>query len=280
MEYTGGMADERKLSGKVAIVTGSSSGIGRAIAERLGGLGAEVYLSGRNDAALAASKARIEAAGGAAHADVLDVRDTEALAAYISDAAAASGGLHIMVNNAGLGHPGGIVDGDPEQWREMFDVNVLALAVGCQAAVRAMRETGSEGHIVNISSTAALNRDSGMYGATKYAVNCINSSLRSELQDDPIRAVSIMPGVFGTNFVRNFDRELVETVAAAAGLTDVEIDAEGRLDDASIEQVQRAMSPVMGDVARIADAVEYVVTQPIDIHVEEIVLRPPKQLEF
>lgn len=268
------------MNGKTAIVTGSSSGIGRAIAERLGTLGAEVYLSGRNRAPLEASRATIEAAGGRAHVDEFDVRDLDALAAYVSRAAEASGGLHVMVNNAGLGHPGGIVDGDPEQWREMFDVNVLALAVGCQAAVRAMRSTGSEGHIVNISSAATLHRDSGLYGATKYAVNCINSTLRDELQDDTIRAVSIMPGVFSTNFIRNFDRDMVAGLAASVGVTDVTFDDDGRVDDASLAAVQTVMSSLIADVARIADVVEFIVSQPIDIHIEEIVLRPPKQLDL
>ena len=76
------------------------------------------------------------------------------------------------------------LDGDPETWKGMLDVNVLALAVGSQAAVKAMRATNSEGHIINISSIAAIRRDSGVYGATKHAVNCINASLRGELEDD------------------------------------------------------------------------------------------------
>lgn len=266
------------LSGKVAIVTGSSSGIGQVVAERLGSRGAEVYLSGRTRAPMEESKRRIEAAGGRAHVDVLDVRDLSALQDYVTGAADASGGLHVMVNNAGLGHPGGIVDGDIEQWREMFDVNVLALAAGCQAAARAMRATGSEGHIINISSTATLRRDSGMYGATKYAVNCINSTLREELQDEPIRPVAIMPGVFSTNFPRHYDRGFMTQVLAGAGI-DAEPDVDGKLAPEVQAELQRRMASMVGDVERIADVVEFVVTQPIDIHVEEIVLRPPKSLD-
>jgi len=268
---------EPKLAGKVAIVTGSSSGIGRAIAERLGTLGAEVYLSGRTRAPMDELKADIEAAGGRAHVDVLDVRDLERLQSYIARAAEQSGGLNIMVNNAGLGYPDDILDGNIDEWREMFDVNVLALAAGCQAAVRAMRATSSEGHIVNISSTATVNRASGMYGATKYAVNCINSTLRDELADDPIRPVVIKPGVFSSNFPRHYPKELLVGLFQSIGI-DAEPDADGKIPLAVQEEVQRRMSEVIGDVARIADVVEFVVTQPIDIHLEEILLRPPKPL--
>jgi len=266
------------LDGRVAIVTGASSGIGQAIAERLGAAGANVHLAGRTMAPMEASVASITADGGTAMAHELDVRDVPALQQLIADVASAAGSLNVMVNNAGLGHPAPISEGDPDQWREMLDVNVLGLAVGCQAAIAAMRATGSEGHLVNISSIAALRRDSGMYGATKHAVNCINASLREELEDDPIRVTSIMPGVFATNFARNFDRGLVEGLAGAAGIENLEFDDEGRLPRATIDDLQARMSPMLGDVTQIARAVEYVVTQPIDVNIEELVIRPPKSL--
>jgi NADP-dependent 3-hydroxy acid dehydrogenase YdfG len=157
-------------------------------------------------------------------------------------------------------------------------VNVLALAGGCQSAIRAMRETRSEGHIVNISSVAALRRESGIYGATKHAVNCINGTLRQELEDDTIRVTSIMPGVFATNFARNFDRRMVEGLAGSVGIKDLEFDEKGRLPRHTIDALQEKMKPLMGDVQQIADAVRYVVTQPIELNIEEIVIRPQKSL--
>jgi 3-hydroxy acid dehydrogenase/malonic semialdehyde reductase len=88
----------------------------------------------------------------------------------------------------------------PEEWRAMLETNVLGLLVGCQAAVRAMRQCQAEGHIVNISSIAALRPDSGVYGATKHAVTAISHTLRRELEEDAIRVIDVRPGAIGTNF--------------------------------------------------------------------------------
>ena len=272
------MGRHRDIEGRTVCVTGASSGIGKAIAEHLGSLGAHVFLAGRTEAPMNGSAASIRAAGGRADVAVFDVADVVALQTWIAGAAEATGRLDVMVNNAGFGDMDGIVDGDPANWKSMLEVNVLALAVGCQAAVKAMRATRSEGNIVNISSTASLRRDSGVYGATKYAVNCINGTMREELQDDPIRVTVIKPGVFATNFTRNIPRETVEGMAAAAGVTDLEIDDEGKLPDAQIDEIQRAMAPVIGDVSRIAETVEFVLRQPIDVNIEELVIRPQKSL--
>ena len=268
---------EQDLQGRVAVVTGASSGIGQSIAERLGRAGAHVHMCGRTMAPMEASAETITAAGGGATAEVVDVRDVAALQAFV-ERAASGGALNVMVNNAGLGKLEPIADGDPEQWREMLEVNVLGLAVGCQAAIKAMRATGSAGHIVNISSVAALRRESGMYGATKHAVNCINSTLREELENDPIRVVSIMPGVFATNFSRNMDRALVEGLASSVGVTDLDFDDQSRLPRETIADLQAKMAPVLGDVDHIANAVHYIVTQPIELNIEELVIRPQQAL--
>ncbi len=164
------------LDGQTAVVTGASSGIGRAIAERLGGAGARVYLVGRSTEPMEQSVAAIAEAGGKAEAHSLDVRDSAALKAIIERAAGDSGRLDVMVNNAGLGHPGTILDGELDKWREMLDVNVIALLVGCQSAVKAMRRCGNGGRIVNISSIAALRPEAGVYGASKVAVNHITAT--------------------------------------------------------------------------------------------------------
>lgn len=273
------MSASQPLSGRTAVVTGASSGIGRAIAETLGAAGAHVFLAGRTAAAMEESKKKIEEAGGKATVRSLDVRDTAALQALVADAASETGRLDVMVNNAGLSYPSKIVDADPEEWREMFDTNVVALLTGCQAAVKAMRARGAEGHIVNVSSVAALRRDSGVYGATKHAVNAIGATLRNELEEDTIRVVTIMPGAIATNFARNFDPEFLEGFVKMTGV-DVEVKQGERLPDELLEKLQPILSQLLGDPQDIADAVLYAVTQPIRVNVEQIVVRPAKQLNL
>lgn len=271
------MSDRLSVHGRTVCITGSSSGMGRAIAEHIGALGATVYLMGRNAEPMEESKARIEAAGGKADLATFDVVDTAALQAWIQRAADETGRLDVMINNAGFGDFGtSFLGGDPDVWKGMLDVNVLALAVGSQAAVAAMRATESQGNIINISSVAAIRRDSGMYGATKHAVNCINASLRSELEDDTIRVTSIMPGVFATNFSRNVGDDMMGMIAGMAGVENVERDAEGRVSREMLAQLAANMSTTFGDVEDIARTVEFVITQPIHLNIEELVIRPAK----
>lgn len=265
------------LHSKTAIVTGASSGIGRAIAERFGRAGAHVYLAGRTIKAMEASRRLIESHGGKATIVVTDLRDPEHVRSLVDAAAAATGRLDIMVNNAGLAHPASIINGEPEQWREMLEINILALLTGCQAAVRAMRACGAEGHIVNISSNAARRPDSGVYGATKHAVNVISNTLRTELEDDSIRVVTIMPGAIATNFSRNFDPALTARLLKEAGV-ELEVTPGERLPDEALNKLQQAMRKLFGSADDVAAAVFYAVTQPIDVNVFEIVVRPPKML--
>ena len=211
------MTAEVSLQGKTSVVTGASSGIGRAIAEAIGRAGARVYLGGRTESAMEESRARIEESGGKADVVLLDVRDADALTALVDRATDETGRLDVMVNNAGLSYPGPIADQTVDQWREMLEVNVLALLVGSQAAIAAMRRTGSGGHIVNISSVAAQRPDSGVYGSTKHAVNCISGTLRAELEDEAIRVVTIMPGAVATNFARHFDPEIIKGIGSLVG---------------------------------------------------------------
>jgi NADP-dependent 3-hydroxy acid dehydrogenase YdfG len=267
------------LAGKTAVVTGASSGIGRAIAEKLGTAGAHVYLAGRTRSAMEASKTRIEAGGGRATVVTLDVRVVQQVQNLVRRALQETSRLDIMVNNAGLSYPSPIIDADPEEWREMLETNVLGLLVGCQAAVRAMRQCCAQGHIVNISSIAARRSDSGVYGATKHAVNAISSTLRGELEEDSIRVVNVMPGVTATNFARHFDPTFVVGLGQAAGMP-VEVKRGERLPDEAIDQLQPRMRQVLGHPEEVAEAVLYAVTQPIHVNVAEIVVRPPKELHL
>ena len=266
-----------ELQDKTAVVTGASSGIGRAIAERFGRAGAHVFLAGRTPEALEASRSRIEGWGGRATTVVTDLRNPANVQSLVHCAVAATGRLDIMVNNAGLAYFSPIADADPEQWREMLEINVLALLVGCQAAIRAMRACAAEGHIVNISSNGARRPDSGVYGATKHAVNVISNTLRNELENDTIRVVAVMPGAIATNFSRNAPPAVTARLLKEAGV-DIDVRPGERLPDEAIQNVQRATRDLYGRAEDVAEAVFYAVTQPIDVHVQEIVIRPPKML--
>jgi NADP-dependent 3-hydroxy acid dehydrogenase YdfG len=270
-------ASTRPLSGKTAIVTGASSGIGRAIAESLGGAGATVYLAGRTRAAMDASAKTIAESGGKAKVIPLDVRDVDALRELVAQAARETGRLDVMVNNAGVSYPAAILEGDAEEWRTMLETNILALLVGCQAAVRAMRACKAQGHIVNISSIAAQRPDSGVYGSTKHAVNAISATLRRELEEDSIRVVNVMPGAIATNFARNFDPKFVAGIAKVAG-ADIQVEKGQRLPDEVFETLGERMKQTLLAPEDVADAVLYAVTQPIHVNVLDIVVRPAKQL--
>jgi len=271
------MAIEINLQGRTAVVTGASSGIGAAIARRLGAHGALVYLVGRAVAPLREAKATIEQAGGKAEIAVLDVRETGALVALIDRAADDTGSLDVMVNNAGVSYPEPVLASDETKWREMFEVNVLALLAGAQAAVRAMRRHGSGGHIVNISSTDALVLGNGVYGATKAAVAYLTHVLRRELEDDAIRVTAVTPGPVATNVIRNFDPAILQGLAAAVGLDLVVRPGEG-LPSEALGRVQRAMDQQIANPDDIAEAVLYIVSQPLRLNIADIVLRPAKTL--
>jgi NADP-dependent 3-hydroxy acid dehydrogenase YdfG len=271
------MSATQPLVGKTVVVTGASSGIGRAIGEKLGAAGAHVFLAGRTRSSMDEAKARIEASGGAATVVPVDVRDVKQVKDLVQRAVRDTGRLDVMVNNAGLSYPTPIVDADPEEWRAMLETNVLALLAGCQAAVRAMRQCKAEGHIVNISSIAAQRADSGVYGATKHAVTSISATLRKELEEDTIRVVDVRPGAFATNFARNFDPAFINNFIKATG-ADVEFKRGERMPDEVVKKLSELMKPVLGNPDDVANAVLFAVTQPIHVNVAEIVVRPPKQL--
>jgi len=276
------MSPDKALAGRTAVVTGASSGIGRAVAEALGGAGAHVVLGGRTLGAMEESVARIAAAGATAEAHVHDVRDVGQARALVERAVTSTGRLDIMVNNAGVSFPGSIVDADPEQWRTMLETNVLALLVGSQAAVRAMRACGAEGHVVNVSSVAALQPASGVYGATKHAVNCINESLRRELVDEPIQVVTVMPGAIATSFARNFDPAVLELMVSSMGgdTAATNFTPGQRLPDEVLVQAQKSMSDHLCAPEDVAQAVLWAVTRPAGVHVAEVVVRPKKDLSL
>jgi NADP-dependent 3-hydroxy acid dehydrogenase YdfG len=244
-----------KLEGRVALVTGASSGIGEATSLALAEQGAKVALVARREDRLAALKARIGAAGGTAVSIVADVADEAQIRAAVDRAVAELGGLNIIVNNAGVMLLGGIGDADTEDWRRMIGVNVLGLMYATHAALPHLKRSGS-GHVVNISSTAGrlITSVSGVYAATKHAVGAFSEALRQELTKDKVRVSIIEPGAVATELREHITNQAVK---------------------ASISQWAESMRQLQSE--DIAAAIVYAVTQPPHVNVNEILIRPTDQ---
>ncbi len=190
---------------KIALVTGGSRGIGRAIAAALLETGVDVMIGGRSEASLreASAALAVSASKGAARLETCtaDVRDAAQVAALVEATVARLGGLDILVNNAGVGIMVEIADLTPEQWREMMDTNLSGVFYGCHAAIPHLRRRGG-GWIINISSLAGKNSFVGgaAYCATKAGLNAFSEALMQELRYDDIRVTYVMPGSVQTAF--------------------------------------------------------------------------------
>jgi NADP-dependent 3-hydroxy acid dehydrogenase YdfG len=263
------------LSRKAAIVTGASSGIGRAIALSLAREGVHVFLTGRDAERLEKAARTIRQEGGLASIEAFDLRESERLQNYVGRIAKETGRLDIMVNAAGVDYPGSIADSGFAEWRDMFDVNVIAMLVGSQAAIRAMRETRSQGHIVTISSYAGRGEGFRVYGATKAAINSLCITLRNELEDESIRVVNIMPGAVATNFGRNHGPEFVNGLLKSFDLP-ADFKRGGVLPESTLEKLNQRGAALFAASDDIARAVLYAVTQPYDVNVSEILVGPRK----
>src|SRR5947207_14692104 len=168
------------IQGKVVAITGASSGIGEATAFACAKAGASVALAARRADRMEALAARIRADGGRAVAIETDVADEAGARAFVEGAREQLGGLHGLVNNAGVMLLGPVEGADTEQWRRMVDVNCLGLLYCAHAALPVMQEQGG-GYIVNVSSVAGRTARMGAagYNATKWAVVAFTEALGS-----------------------------------------------------------------------------------------------------
>lgn len=244
-----------KLEGKVAVVTGASSGIGEATAEALAAEGASVVVAARREERLADLSRRIEENGGRVLVAACDVADEGQAHGLIRTAEQEFGRVDILVNNAGVMLLSAVGKGLSEEWRRMFDVNVLGLLYATDAAIETMKK-GDGGHLVNISSVAGrkVTRDSsGVYAGSKHAVGAISEGLRQELLGDNIRVTIVEPGAVETELADHITDE--DARESLGGLLKLEIlQAED-----------------------IANAIVYAVTQPERVSVNEILIRPTQQ---
>lgn len=189
------------LDGRIAIVTGASSGIGRAAAKALAEHGARVGLAARTEHKLEALATEIEAIGEDALVLKTDVRVREQVESMITTTRETFGGLDIMVNNAGVGYweRAGITEGDLDEWQTEIEVNLLGVMYGTHLAAATMQEEGS-GDIVNIGSGSGRSPSSQWpsYVASKYGVRGFTESALRDLHEDGIRVTHVLPGEVAT----------------------------------------------------------------------------------
>ncbi len=187
---------------KVAVVTGSTKGIGLAIAEALLAEGAKVVISSRHAEEVAATAKRLAAAHpGSAVAHACDVRVEAQVAALFRAAEEKLGGVDILVNNAGVGLFKNLEEMSLGEWNSVMETNVTGVFLCSRAAIPIMRRRGG-GYIFNISSLAGKNAfpTASAYNASKFALNGLSEALMQEVRYDGIRVSYIMPGSVATEF--------------------------------------------------------------------------------
>jgi NADP-dependent 3-hydroxy acid dehydrogenase YdfG len=250
-----------RLDGTVALVTGASSGIGEATARALAGHGATGALVARRTERLEALAAELAAGGGRALVVAADITDRLQAFAAVEHVHTELGRLDTVVNNAGVMLNGPIEGAPIEEWERMVDVNVLGLLYVAHASLPHLLRAADEpprrvADMVNVSSIAGrfANRGAGVYNLTKFGVNAFTESLRQEVTKRHLRIAVVEPGVVETEL---FGHQRPET--------------------------QERYERMFADVERlhatdIAEAIEYIVTRPRRVAVNEILVRPTEQV--
>lgn len=188
------------LNGKLVLVTGAATGIGRATALAFARAGARLVLSDIAERPLLETLASVQACGASATAHVVDVTDSEAMQALAVMVLAGPGVPHVLVNNAGVAYLGSFEDTPVSAWRRVFDINLMGVVHGCQAFLPAMRDAGDARHVLNVASLAAVAPAPNMsaYAASKSAVLGLCDVLALELAGSRLRVSAVCPGVIDT----------------------------------------------------------------------------------
>ncbi|MGC1784924.1 MAG: SDR family NAD(P)-dependent oxidoreductase [Acidobacteriaceae bacterium] len=239
------------LQGKVVFITGASSGIGAACAERFAQAGASLLLAARREDRLRDMQAVIRSAGAEdVHIVALDVRDSKRVQSVVSALPAPWQAIDVLINNAGLSRGlDKLHEGEIQDWEEMIDTNVKGLLYVTRAVVPGMVQRGS-GHVVNIGSTAGhMTYPKGaVYCATKAAENRISEGLREDLLGTPVRVTTIDPGMVETEFSEVRFRGDAERAA----------------------KVYQDITPLRAE--DVADAILWAVTRPAHVNVAQVLL--------
>jgi NAD(P)-dependent dehydrogenase (short-subunit alcohol dehydrogenase family) len=210
-----------QFEGKVAVVTGAASGIGRALIDRFAAAGMKVVLADIEEEALAKAEAEVQSTGAETLAVVTDVADRSSVDALNAAAVDRFGAVHVLCNNAGVsGGMGALWETTDKDWAWVMGVNLMGVVHGIQAFVPGMVERGEPGHVVNTSSVLGLATGGGsIYGVTKHAVTRLTEGLWYDLQaaGAPIGVSVLCPGMIATNIIgshRNRPADLQNEVAA------------------------------------------------------------------
>jgi clavulanate-9-aldehyde reducatase len=241
------------LEGRVAVVTGASSGIGEATVRALSGAGASVALGARRAERL---QQIADSLDGRALVHEVDVTDEAQARALVQRAHDELGGLDILVNNAGVMLLGPVAGADTEEWRRMIAVNLLGLLYCTHAALPLLEGSGG-GDVVNVSSVAGRRADAGaaVYNMTKFGVHAFSEALRQEALHAGIRVTTVAPGL-------------------------VDTELQGHNTDPLVRRSLEKAREQIGEVLRaedIAQAILHAVTRPPHVCINEILVRPTKQ---
>ena len=244
------------LKSRTALVTGASSGIGRAIAVALAHHGMRVVLAARRADRLAALEQELTQTGAEVLSVVADLRDETQILSLFEQTRRRFGGVDVLINNAGLGHKAPLMSADTELWREMLELNVLALCICTREAVKDMQARGAAGYVIHISSMAAhrVPPGSGVYAGSKFAVRALTEALRQELRDanSPIRVSAISPGYVETEFAAQYNKS----------------------EEAARQTYGRHKVLEADDIAA---AVVYLLSQPEHVQVHDVLMRATEQ---
>ena len=211
----------QELEGKVAVVTGAASGIGRALVDRFAAAGMRVVLADVEAEALEKAEAEVQATGAETLAVVTDVADRSSVVALAAAVVERFGGTHVLCNNAVSGGGGALWETTDRDWAWVLGVNLMGVVHGIQAFLPHMVERGEPGHVVNTSSVLGLATGGGsIYGVTKHAVTRLTEGLWYDLRaaGAPIGVSVLCPGMIATNIIgsaRNRPAELRNEEAAA-----------------------------------------------------------------
>ena len=244
---------EQPLAGRVAAVTGASSGIGAATATALSRAGATLALGARRADRL---EQLAEGLGGPSSIHEVDVTDEGQARSFVESAHAEHGALHILVNNAGVMLLGPVNEADTAGWRRMLDVNLWGLLICTHTALPLIAKSGG-GDVVNVSSVAGRRATAGaaVYNMTKFGVHAFSEALRQEALHAGVRVTVVAPGFVDTELqAHNTDPVVLRAM------------------DRAREEIGEILSP-----EDIADAIAYAVTRPTHVCLNEIVVRPRTQ---